>query len=128
MIEQQLIFVYNANSDLFSTVSDFAHKILSPSTYKCELCALTYGNFAIKQDWKAFIESLPLTTIFLYKDEFEKQYQIEHDLPAVYLRKHEAIEEIISRPEIEGCRSLDKLKILVEQKIKQHVQHHHTDL
>jgi hypothetical protein len=62
---QQLIFVYNANSDLFSTITDFAHKILSPSTYDCHLCALTYGNFSEKKEWKAFIENFPVNAIFL---------------------------------------------------------------
>ena len=77
MKEQELIFVYNANSDLFSTVTDFAHKLLSPSTYNCNLCALTYGNFTIKQEWKSFIEELAIKTVFLHKDEFEKQYKIQ---------------------------------------------------
>ncbi|MGI8952546.1 MAG: hypothetical protein ACR2FN_13295 [Chitinophagaceae bacterium] len=49
-----LIFVYNADADLFSTLTDFAHKILSPSTYQCKLCALTYGNISMKQEWKFF--------------------------------------------------------------------------
>ena len=71
----QLLFVYNASSNLFSTVTDFAHKILSPSTYQCRLCALTYGNFSIKQEWKSFIESLPVKAVFLYKDEFEKEFK-----------------------------------------------------
>ncbi|MBA3647638.1 MAG: hypothetical protein H0W62_03650 [Chitinophagales bacterium] len=69
-MKEQLIFVYNVNSDLFSTVTDFVHKILSPSTYQCKLCALTYGNFSLKQEWKAFIESLLIETVFLCKDEF----------------------------------------------------------
>ncbi len=54
MNKQLLIFVYNANSDLFSTVTDFAHKILSPSTYQCQLCALTYGNFSKKAGMEIF--------------------------------------------------------------------------
>ncbi len=84
-MKEQVIFVYNANSDLFSTVTDFAHKILSPSTYQCQLCALTYGNFSKKQEWKYFVESLSIQTVFLHKDEFENQYKIKTALPAVFV-------------------------------------------
>jgi hypothetical protein len=50
-----------------NSVTDFAHKMLSPSTYECQLCALTYGSFSMKQKWKSFIESLPIKTVFFIK-------------------------------------------------------------
>lgn len=124
----QLIFVYNANSDLFSTVTDFAHKILSPSTYDCHLCELTYGNLMIKKEWKSFIETLPVETIFLHKDEFEKQQAIKTDFPAAYIATNGTINEIISKQEIKSCKSLEELKKLVTEKLKAHVQHHHPDI
>lgn len=70
MTEQKLLFVYNADNDLFSSVADMAHKIFSPATYQCHLCALTYGNFLIKKEWKLFIDSLPIESRFIYKDQF----------------------------------------------------------
>jgi hypothetical protein len=127
-MKEQLLFVYNANSDLFSTITDFAHKILSPSTYQCQLCALTYGDFSVKQDWKNFIENLPIETTFLHKDEFEKKYNLEPDLPAVFLAKDSSVVEIITKQEIDGCQSLKELKILVTKKLQQHVQRHHSNL
>ena len=128
MKEEQLIFVYNADSSIFSTLTDFAHKLLSPSTYQCHLCALTFGNFSEKQEWKSIVESLPLKTIFLHKDEFEKQYNIRTALPAAFLRKNEAVNEIISKQEIESCNSLPELRRVVEQKIEEHVQHYHPNI
>jgi hypothetical protein len=127
-MKRELILVYNANSDLFSTVSDFAHKILSPSTYSCNLCALTYDNFTIKQEWTSFIEGLSIKTIFLHKDKFEKLYKIQPALPAGFIAKNGTIEEIISKQEIESCQSLEELKTLVKQKIKEHVQHYHSNI
>ena len=127
-MKEQLLFVYHANSDLFSTVSDFAHKILSPSTYTCTLCALTYGNFSIKQEWKSFIETLPVKAIFLYKDEFKKQYRMDTALLAVFLQSGDTIKEFISRQEIENCRSLDELKKLVIQKLEDYAQHHYSHI
>ena len=127
-MKEQLIFVYNANGDLFSSVTDFAHKLLSPSTYQCHLCALTYGNFLIKQEWKSFIENLSVQTLFLHKDEFEKQYRIETDLPTAFISANGAIREIIKRQEIESCQSLDELRNIVTEKLKKYVQHYHSDL
>jgi hypothetical protein len=127
-MKEQLIFVYNANSDLFSTVTDFAHKILSPSTYSCNLCALTYGNFTVKQEWKSFIEGLLIKTIFLHKDEFEKLYKIQPALPAGLIATNGTIKEIISKQEIESCQSLEELKTLVKQKIEEHIQHYHSNI
>jgi len=49
-----LIFVYNAASDIWSKSLDAAHKIISPSTYACNLCSLTHGNFSEKQVWVLF--------------------------------------------------------------------------
>ena len=127
-MKEQLLFVYHANSDLFSTVSDFAHKILSPSTYDCHLCALTYGNFSVKQEWKSFIETLPVKTIFLHKDEFKNQYKMNTALPAVFLQSNDIVKEFISKQEIENCRSLDDLKKLVIQKLEGRAQHHHSHI
>ena len=126
-MKDQLIFVYNANSDLFSTVTDFAHKLLSPSTYQCRLCALTYGNFTAKQEWKSFIEGLPAEAVFLHKDDFEKRYKTKVDLPAVFISSREAIKEIITKQKLESCQSLEELKNLVTEKLQGHVQHHHTN-
>ncbi len=128
MKEDELIFVYNANSDLFSIVSDFTHKILSPATYNCNLCALTYGNFTIKKDWKSFIENLLIKPIFLHKDEFVKKYKIEPALPAVFMIKNGDIKEIISNHEIEICQSLEELKKIVKNKIEEYVQHHNSNI
>jgi hypothetical protein len=124
----ELLFVYNADSDIFSTVSDFAHKLISPSTYQCHLCALTYGNFTEKKDWKSFIENFPAKVSFLHKDEFEKKFQVNSPLPAVFLRSESALHSFISRQDIYNCKTLDDLKQLVENKYHSYVQHHHSNI
>ena len=47
--ESELIFIYNAKSGLVNEFLDFAHKIVSPGTYNCNLCAISYGNFSMKK-------------------------------------------------------------------------------
>ena len=76
---RRLIFVYNANSGKFNAWLDSAHKILSPKTYQCRLCDLTYGIFKENEDWARFRESVVKTNPdlqleFLHIDEFEKKY------------------------------------------------------
>ena len=39
--ESELIFVYNAKSGMVNELLDFAHKIVSPSTYNCNLYAIS---------------------------------------------------------------------------------------
>jgi len=128
MSKQQLIFVYNADSGLFNALSDFAHKILSPSSYQCQLCALTHGNFSMKQDWKSFIESLPIETVFLYKDKFVQQYKMNTAFPAVFIKTDDTIIPIVTKVEIETCQSLQQLKDLILLKTSVHDQHYHSNI
>ncbi len=128
MSKQQLIFVYNADSGLFSSVTDFAHKIISPSTYQCQLCALTYGNFSMKQDWKSFLETFPIETVFLYKDKFVQQYKMNTAFPAVFIKTDNTIIPIVTKEEIETCQSLRQLKDLLLFKTSMHDQHNYSNI
>ncbi|MGB5980832.1 MAG: GTPase [Nonlabens sp.] len=76
---RRLIFVYNANSGKLNAWLDSAHKIVSPKTYQCRLCDLTYDIFKENEDWARFRESVitsnpNLLLEFLHIDEFEKKY------------------------------------------------------
>lgn len=77
---QKLVFVYNANSGKLNALLDSAHKIVSPQTYDCKLCDLTYGIVKEHVEWVRFRESVIATNPnlqleFLHKDEFEKAYR-----------------------------------------------------
>lgn len=91
----KLIFVYNAESDFISKTLDFAHKIISPTTYQCDLCALTHDNFGEKKAWKEFRENHKVAMEFLYKSEFEKRY-FKTEYPALYIEANGEFELIIS--------------------------------
>ena len=68
--ETELILVYNADSGLFNQIKDSLHKVVAPSTYQCNLCALTYGKVRKKTEWKVFIENLEIPAKFLHRDEY----------------------------------------------------------
>jgi hypothetical protein len=81
----RLCFVYNADSGLFNTMADIGHKIFSPQTYSCQLCALTHGYFRERDAWRRFVETLPVKCEFLHRDEFRERYpDVADPLPAVF--------------------------------------------
>src|SRR5205085_12170638 len=81
-----LIFVYNAESGLFNALSDMAHKLISPETYQCNLCALTYSAFGMRKSWKQFLETLDRPIEFLHADELKQQHGVANvALPAIFI-------------------------------------------
>ena len=110
-----IIFVYNADSGLFNTVSDIAHKIFSPDTYECALCSISHGYFHVRAEWKGFIETLPIPCEFLHRDEAIKKYHIADQLPAVFVRKPEGIQVCLTADEIQMCKSVKDLQQAVLQ-------------
>ena len=69
-----LLFVYNANSGSLNALFDVGHKLISPSTYKCSLCALTYDTFKENTIWKNFRTESHYKMEFYHKDEFEAKF------------------------------------------------------
>ncbi len=72
-----LVFVYNADSGLFNLLTDITHKIFSPQTYNCNLCAVTHDKFGMKNEWREYLKTLNTPVEFLHADEFKAKYQIE---------------------------------------------------
>lgn len=121
-MEEKLIFVYNADSGLFSTMEDYVHKIIKPQTYQCTLCKITYGNLGMKKKWKEFIESLEVPVEFLHRDEFVKQYPDEEKkFPAAYIQVNSKFIRIISQEELNRIKTLKELIELVHKKYDEHV-------
>lgn len=113
-----LVFVYNADSGIFNTLTDIAHKLFSPQTYECNLCAITYGNFGMRTEWKEFLETLDADLEFLHRDELESGYGLsEVALPAVFRKRGEVLEPWLSADEINACREITDLKRLIAAKL-----------
>jgi len=115
----QLLFVYNADSDPINQMFDFAHKIFNPSTYACDLCNLTYGNFTMETNWKAYISALSGTQRFLYRNQFIDEFKEEIIAPAIIKVVNGFWYILISADEIANCASLDNLIDLVRVRIPQ---------
>ena len=120
-----LVFAYNADSGVMNALLDIAHKIASPQTYSCNLCAITHATFSMRDEWKRFIATLGVPVEFLHRDELAERYGVRGvALPAIFRKTDGGLEPWIDREAINHCQSLDDLKQLVEQKkkIRQHLQ------
>ena len=76
----KLIFVYNADGGILNMFKDLIHKNVSPETYLCSLCAVTYDNLGMKREWKQFVSSLGHEVEFPHRDELAKEHGIT-DVP-----------------------------------------------
>jgi hypothetical protein len=115
--EIQLIFVYNADSGLFNTIADIAHKIFSPQTYSCSLCALTHSYFSMRDEWNSFVESIGVNCRFMHRDEFIAMYNTQgYQWPVILTKKQDELNVCLRSADINKCEDLDELKTLIREK------------
>ncbi|HEX6185065.1 MAG TPA: hypothetical protein VFZ44_14360 [Pyrinomonadaceae bacterium] len=115
-----LVFVYNADSGVFNTLADVAHKIFSPQTYACNLCALTHTTFGMRDEWKRFLDGLDCPLEFLHADELAARYGLSGvPLPAIFRRAGESLKVLADADAVNACRTLDDLKRLVLESSRQ---------
>jgi hypothetical protein len=113
-----LVFVYNADSGLFNTVADLAHKVLSPETYQCNLCALTHSTFGMRNSWRQFLDVLETSVEFLHADELQDRYSVKDiPLPAIFQKREGQLLLLIAADSINRCLTMDDLKQLVTENL-----------
>ena len=111
-----LIFVYNARSGVFNSLFDYFYKMISPSTYECSLCSLTYNNYGQVKAWKQFIQSLNIPIYFKYSDHLsEIGLDKETKLPIVV---NTNLNVVASAEKINQCQTIDALIELIRKKYK----------
>lgn len=76
-----LLIVYNADEGLFAALGDAVHKALSPDTYACPLCAVSYGAMRMRPAWRDHLRRLPQETRFFHRQDFRRAYPALADLP-----------------------------------------------
>mgnify|MGYP006277213555 CR=1 FL=1 len=117
-----LVFIFNADSGAINSVKDFFHKMVKPSTYECNLCAVTFGNFGMKKEFAEYItdieEQIPVE--FLHKDEFEELYPEAKNpkYPSAYYWDEEKLSVFISQKEMNSVESIDELTTLIDKRLK----------
>ena len=111
----RILFVYNADSGVIAQLKDYVHKIVSPQTYPCSLCQITFGNLGMKPAWRRFVQELPLTAVFLHRDELTGRHSslLAEKLPAVYVEAGEEITLLLSADELNEAPDVPALQALV---------------
>lgn len=117
----RLIFVYNANEGLVAGLLDSIHKTVSPSTYACSLCAITYGAFAMDRQWKAWLKALPYETMFHHRPDFRAAFPQYEDatLPAVFIERNDGLSVLLGPEAIAAAKTVDALIAVLEFKLAQ---------
>ncbi len=118
----KIIFVYNADSGKMNAMIDSVHKMVSPSTYDCSLCAITFGIVSEDELWKSFRASTKHELIFYHRDEFEKQFRSKwlpkYDFPVVLAEVDNSLEVFIPS---EVLNELSTSEELIEEIAKREV-------
>lgn len=122
---QKLLFVYKAKRNAGSQVLDFVHKIMSPATYDCQLCTLTFGRFRENKQWKAFRKNLlskGYELSFLHKDEFQKNYKSKFvpafTFPIVLTETPYDLEVLVPTEQLNKMRQVGELVAVLEAALK----------
>ncbi|MFA6219780.1 MAG: hypothetical protein WC692_08365 [Erythrobacter sp.] len=120
MSTAQLILVYNADGDKISVLRDVAHKIISPSTYGCSLCAVTHGAFTMRARWRDFLKQLPHKPVEYHRDEFLAEFpDVRISLPAILVRfGEEPPRVLITSVGLNTVSDIDELIELVQIRLR----------
>ena len=109
----RLIFVYNANSGKGNALLDSLHKIVSPQTYDCKLCELTFGLVSEKRRWKQFRKKSGVDMLFLHKDEFQKEFRSKwlpkYDFPVILINEGSGLEIFALKADLEELTNTEAL-------------------
>jgi hypothetical protein len=115
----ELLFIYNAKSGAINNILDIGHKLISPETYSCHLCALTHNTFSENKVWKNFREQSHINMAFFHIDEFENEYpDKKFAYPVILLKDKNGLTELVSSTEINTIENFsDLIKVLIERSI-----------
>jgi hypothetical protein len=114
----KLIFVYNANAGIAAGIMDSIHKTLSPGTYPCDLCAITYGAIRMKPEWKAWLQNQPFTAVFHHRPDFRAAYPtVDVELPTILIEHGGHIETLVAAPDFRATPSVSALIALIETRL-----------
>ncbi|EAQ27992.1 hypothetical protein NAP1_10373 [Erythrobacter sp. NAP1] len=113
----RLLLVYNADSGIINALKDAVWKIASPKTYPCSLCAITYGAVLMHNEWRRFLDSLPMEVVFHHKDDFEETFSGHRiALPTIAIDTGDEYPEvIISNEELVRIETTTELMERVRQ-------------
>lgn len=113
--QADLHLVYRADSGALAASWHIAHKLLSPSTYSCDLCALTHGVFREQGAWRAFRERHPDRLVIWHRDDFAQAHPAVTCQPPCVLRQRDGRwESVLDAAAIGAIDTVDTLIARIE--------------
>jgi hypothetical protein len=114
-----LNFVYNADAGIAAGIMDSIHKVVSPDTYACDLCAITHGLARMNPKWKAWLKTLPFPTRVYHRPDFRATYPAMGDvaLPLVLVERGGQPQVLIAAEDFAGVDGVDALIALIEHRL-----------
>ncbi len=112
-----LILVYHADSGGWQALWDSTHKLLSPATYACSLCALTHGLCGEVGAWKSFRRRHPGVVTVMHRDEFRSGFpECAIRTPCVMqVADGSDLMEVLGTQSIAACIDVDGLIVQLER-------------
>lgn len=120
MTPPRLVFVYNADAGLAAGLLDLVHKTLSPSTYPCSLCGVTYGPLGMKTQWRDWLKSLPYESVFFHRPDFRTAYPAFADrpLPLIGRDGDDGLIELLGAAQLARLTTLDALIAALRERLE----------
>lgn len=113
-----LLMVYNADGGLFAMVSDAVHKVLSPATYPCSLCAVTYGAVSMRGEWRDYLADLDAKVTFHHRDDFALAWpDARFALPVILVEQGGTLSKLVPAAELD--RVVTELIAVVGERLAQ---------
>jgi hypothetical protein len=114
----KLVFVYNAEAGILNGLMDSIHKTVSPTTYACDLCALTHGFFTMDKTWRQWLKALPMPTHFYHRADFKAAWpDVTVELPVIMLEHKSALTPLVAADEFSGAKTINDLIALLEARL-----------
>lgn len=116
--QMKLLFVYNAEAGLVQGFLDSVHKVVSPQTYECDLCAITYGITSMKPAWRDWLKALEVPAQFYHRADFLAAWPgVDVALPVILGERDGKVETLVSAVEFKSVADVDQLIALLEGKL-----------
>ena len=114
-----LLFVCNTNSGVLESLRNYSYGSAPASgADNCMLSTITHSPVGMKKEWKRFLKDLEIPSRFLGKNEFSSEFgNHQTTFPVVFAQKGTELEVLISTEELNRCRDLNDLILLVKQRL-----------
>lgn len=114
-----LVFVYNAEPGMVAGLLDTIHKTLSPDTYACSLCGITYGALSMRSEWRQWLKAQPWDAVFHHRPEFRIAFPTyaDLDLPAVLRRDEGTLSVVLDAPTMRALADIPSLIAALETRL-----------